>query len=100
MGPDRQVMTNLSPTTSPFGGLENPYLALKVTSSNTKASLTSDTVEWITYYLFAHSTSDVFWVTKVGSRSGLGRVWGRFGFGLSRVWVGFVLGLDTYKKFR
>ena len=66
--PDRQVMTNLSPTTSPFGGLENPYLALKLTSSNTKASLTSDTVEWITYYLFAHSTSDGFWVTKVGVR--------------------------------
>ena len=93
--PDRQVMTNLSPTTSPFGGLENPYLALKLTSSNTKASLTSDTVEWITYYLFAHSTSDGFWVTKVGSGSGLGWVWVRFGSGLSRVWVEFVLGLDT-----
>ena len=87
-------MTNLSPTTSPFGGLENPYLALKLTSSNTKASLTSDTVEWITYYLFAHSTSDGFWVTKVRSRLGLGRVWAGFGLGLSRVWVRF-----RYNKF-
>ena len=83
--PDRQVMTNLSPTTSPFGGLENPYLALKLTSSNTKASLTSDTVEWITYYLFAHSTSDGFWVTKVRSRLGLGRVWVGFESGLGQV---------------
>ena len=43
--------------------------------------------------LFAHSTSDGFWVTKVGSGSGLGRVWVRFGSGLSRVWVGFGSGL-------
>ena len=90
-------MTNLSPTTSPFGGLENPYLALKLTSSNTKASLTSDTVEWITYYLFAHSTSDGFWVTKVGSLLGLG---------LGQVWIGFESGFGwvcvrfRYKKFR
>ena len=103
-------MTNLSPTTSPFGGLENPYLALKVTSSNTKASLTSDTVEWITYYLFAHSTSDGFWVNKscvrvrfglglgqvwVGFGSGLGLVWVWFGSGLCQVWVEFGMGLSA-----